>query len=56
MNFLDHNYKLTNYLDENFDMLNVWMELIPKQLCYMKTTSTWMKVTKTMKYLDECGA
>jgi hypothetical protein len=32
------------------------MKLIPKQLCWMKTTCTSMKVTKWMKYLDECGA
>jgi hypothetical protein len=32
------------------------MKLIPKKLCQMKTTCTWMKVTKTMKYWDEHGA
>jgi hypothetical protein len=24
-----------------------------KQLCQMKTTSTWMKITNWMKYLNE---
>ncbi len=31
------------------------MELMPKQLCWMKTTYTWMQVTKRMKYLGEHG-
>jgi hypothetical protein len=31
------------------------MELISKYLCQMKTTYTWMKVTKMMEYLDEGG-
>jgi hypothetical protein len=35
---------------------NAWMELIPKQLWRMKTTSKWMKVIRRMKYLDERGA
>jgi hypothetical protein len=30
------------------------MKLIPKQLHQEKTTCTWMKVTKWMKYVDEC--
>ncbi len=27
---LDDNWKQTNYLDETFDWLNVWMKVIPK--------------------------
>jgi hypothetical protein len=30
------------------------MKLIQKELCRMKTTCTWMTITKNMKYLDEC--
>jgi hypothetical protein len=32
---------------------NAWMELILKQLFWMKTTSTWMKVTKWINFFDE---
>jgi hypothetical protein len=35
---------------------NVWMKLIPKQLCQMKTTCIWIKFIKWMKYLNECEA
>jgi hypothetical protein len=56
MNFLDDNCKQTNCLDERFDKLKCMNETNSKQLCQVKIICTWMKVTKWMKYLDECVA
>ncbi len=55
MKILDDNYKLTNNLDENFDKLKCMDGTNFKIVMPDKTTSIWMKVTKKMKYLDECG-
>jgi hypothetical protein len=55
MNFLDDNYKLTNNLDENFIKLKCMDGTNSKIVMWMKITSTWMKVKRRMKYLDECG-
>jgi hypothetical protein len=54
MNFLDDNY-WTNSLDEKFDRLKCLDGINSKTISRMKITFTWMKVTRRMKYLDECG-
>jgi hypothetical protein len=54
MNFLDDNYKLMNYLEEKFK-LKCMDGTNSKIVMLNEFTSTWMKLTKRMKYLDECG-
>jgi hypothetical protein len=56
MKNLDDNYKLTNSLDEKIDSLKCMDGTNSKTISQMKITFTWMKVTRRMKYLDECGA
>jgi hypothetical protein len=53
--FLDDNYKPTNNLDENFDRLKCMDGINSKIVMPNETTSTWMKVIRRMKYLDEDG-
>ncbi len=55
MDFLDNNYKLTNYLDEKFDMLKC-MDGINSKTIMLDENHIYMDESyKRMKYLDERG-
>jgi hypothetical protein len=43
-------------LDETFDKLKCMDGINSKIVMIDKNHITWMKVTRRMKYLDECGA